>query len=465
MSRIASISDLAEAPVGRHHEREQLEGRGVLEVGRGVHGDTAIEIEQAVVHRWHVSHPAPSGRIPVVASSDRGQRARLRRRNVELVEEEVLGDDLLRVMWVTPTRGSTSCGLPAASRADESCSVWAATTLSSASPWMSRSGPGELRGQREQRVGVVHVGSLVRVAEVALGVARVVEAPLGDRRPGDRGVEHVGTAHHGECGEVAAEAPAADRDAVEVELGVAFGSGVERCRPGRRGHPRRGRGAPLARGGPAPGVPRPSATTTAKPWSANHCDAQKALCERTTRCAWGPPYGIEQDRQHRAVVIVGEEHGRGRGGRRVGGEPDVGAYQGPFGTGVERAPVRGAATGHPARRWCRTRNTIVSPPTAAVWTPSPSVSASNPPSGVQRYTWDWDASSSGFPVTTTRSAEASTTLRTWTSAGDTTSFPISRRRAPSRSAHMTGVSGATSDPVPGTSSTHARRDRRTPSAS
>ena len=44
------------------------------------------------------------------------------------------------VMWVTPTSGSTSWGRPWASRADDSCSVWAATTLSSASPWISSSG-------------------------------------------------------------------------------------------------------------------------------------------------------------------------------------------------------------------------------------------------------------------------------------------------------------------------------------
>ena len=43
-------------------------------------------------------------------------------------------------MWVTPTSGSTSCGLPAANSADDICRVCAATTLSSASPCTSRSG-------------------------------------------------------------------------------------------------------------------------------------------------------------------------------------------------------------------------------------------------------------------------------------------------------------------------------------
>ena len=43
-------------------------------------------------------------------------------------------------MWVTPDSGRTLCGLPAASRAEDSRSVWATATLSSARPWMSSSG-------------------------------------------------------------------------------------------------------------------------------------------------------------------------------------------------------------------------------------------------------------------------------------------------------------------------------------
>ena len=43
---------------------------------------------------------------------------------------------------------------------------------------------------------------------------------------------------------------------------------------------------------PSPGVPRPSATTTAKPWSANHCEVQCAPREFSTIWACGPPYGF-----------------------------------------------------------------------------------------------------------------------------------------------------------------------------
>lgn len=38
-------------------------------------------------------------------------------------------------MCVTPLSGSTSCGRPADSSAEESRSAWATTTLSSAIPW------------------------------------------------------------------------------------------------------------------------------------------------------------------------------------------------------------------------------------------------------------------------------------------------------------------------------------------
>ncbi len=59
------------------------------------------------------------------------------------------------VMWVTPDSGSTVCGRPAASSAEDSRRVCATTTLSSASPWMSSSGrssSGRLVEQRRRRV-------------------------------------------------------------------------------------------------------------------------------------------------------------------------------------------------------------------------------------------------------------------------------------------------------------------------
>ena len=216
-------------------------------------------------------------------------------------------------MCVTPTSGSTSCGRPAASSAAESCSVWAATTLSSARPWMRSSGRVSSGGERQERVRVVHLGLHVRVAEVALGVVRVVEPPFGDRRAGDGGVEHVGPSQHGERREVPAEAPATDRDPVEVELGVAFGGGVERVRSGRRARRWRGRRAPIARSASrGPGVPRPSATSTAKPWSANHCDVRERVVVAHARV------GRAARRTGRAAPAAATRRGRGGAARRRG---------------------------------------------------------------------------------------------------------------------------------------------------
>ncbi len=43
-------------------------------------------------------------------------------------------------MCVTPDKGRTSCGRPAASNAEDSRSECATTTLSSASPWITING-------------------------------------------------------------------------------------------------------------------------------------------------------------------------------------------------------------------------------------------------------------------------------------------------------------------------------------
>ena len=122
------------------------------------------------------------------------------------------------VMWDTPESGSTLWGRPASSSARDSCKVWAATTLSSASPWISSSGRRRPFAGAQHAAAVVHLGLRVRVAEVALGVVRVIEAPLGHRCARDRGMEHVGPPEHGERGEVATERPTADRDAFEIHL-------------------------------------------------------------------------------------------------------------------------------------------------------------------------------------------------------------------------------------------------------
>ena len=198
------------------------------------------------------------------------------------------------VMWVTPDSGSTVCGRPAASRAEDRRRVCATTTLSSASPWMISSGRGRAAGacRRAASCGV-GLGLLVGVAEVALGVGGVVEPPVGDRRAGDRRVEDVGPAQHRERREVAAEGPAADRrPGARSSVGVRLGGRLQRVDLVVERRPSRGRAATArSQRGPRPGVPRPSATTTAKPWSASHCDSRYASCAASTRWPCGPPYG------------------------------------------------------------------------------------------------------------------------------------------------------------------------------
>ncbi len=63
----------------------------------------------------------------------------------------------------------------------------------------------------------VRLRVLLRVAEIALRVMRVVEPPVRHRRPGDPRAEDVGAAQHRETRQPAAEGPAADRHPGQVQ--------------------------------------------------------------------------------------------------------------------------------------------------------------------------------------------------------------------------------------------------------
>ena len=76
----------------------------------------------------------------------------------------------------------------------------------------------EARGEWQQRRAVVVVRLLLRQSEVALGVAGVVQTPLGDRCASHGRVEDVGTTQHGESSEVSAEGPATDSHATGVDI-------------------------------------------------------------------------------------------------------------------------------------------------------------------------------------------------------------------------------------------------------
>ena len=42
---------VTEVGVGEHHQRQQLQRRHVLAVGGGVHGDTVVQLVEALLHR------------------------------------------------------------------------------------------------------------------------------------------------------------------------------------------------------------------------------------------------------------------------------------------------------------------------------------------------------------------------------------------------------------------------------
>ena len=114
-----------------------------------------------------------------------------------------------------------------------------------------------------------------RVAEVALGVVRVVQPPLGDGAPAMAAWNTSGRRSTASAARKPPKLQPRMRDAVEVERRVARRRARAARRPGRRARRSRGRGArPAPTRCPRPGVPRPSTTTTAKPWSANHCDVR-----------------------------------------------------------------------------------------------------------------------------------------------------------------------------------------------
>ena len=91
-------------------------------------------------------------------------------------------------------------------------SVCAATTLSSAIPWISSSGRVRLAASVMVEQRLVSFRVLLRQAEEPLPPVRVVQPLIVRGGPGDGGVEHVGPADHGDGRERPAVGPAADPD-------------------------------------------------------------------------------------------------------------------------------------------------------------------------------------------------------------------------------------------------------------
>ena len=296
------------------------------------------------------------------------------------------------VMWVTPDSGSTECGYPAASRADDSRSEWATNTLSSASPWMISSGrtrvahrPFRIVDDGAHRVG----GGIARgVTQVALGVVRVVEPPVGDRRARDPGVEHVRAAQHGERGQVAAERPAAHGDAARCPGRRTLRPPPAAPSPGPRGRPWRSR---RRSPGPRPGRGRRSPAV-------RHDDREPLL---------GEPLGGEEDAGglHHPLLAgpaVGvHEHRQPacRAGARTGRARRCGCRPGPpRGTAARVRQVRAAAASDAIRcgravpgavladrdrqvvaGQVRRASTVVPPAAVAVCTPGSVATSVSPP--------------------------------------------------------------------------------------
>ena len=129
---------------------------------------------------------------------------------------------------------------------------------------------------------------------------------------------------------------------------------------------------------PRPGVPRPSTTTTAKPWSANHCDGQVA------RCARRPRAGRAGRRRDRAAPAAASRRGRGGAATAVARrrsptceDLDVRRHQRPFGqraddellrvVGSALGPNGGGRAGLGRASPIGTRSSA--PPTTTAWTP------------------------------------------------------------------------------------------------
>ena len=168
----------------------------------------------------------------------------------------------------------------------------------------------ELARQWQQRGSGISGGINGGITQVALGVVGVVEAPFDDRRAGDGGVKDVGSTQHRKGGNVAAEAPPANGNAGEIEWIVGGGS-LQRsdlilehdgCEIAMH------RPLPLAAapGSAAPIGDHDRETLIGKPLRGQVA----ALCvQHALRVRTG--VRIQQYRQGRAVVPVGQQHCRG----------------------------------------------------------------------------------------------------------------------------------------------------------
>jgi len=85
----------------------------------------------------------------------------------------------------------------------------------------------EVRRIAQQAAALVVFRMFVGVTDIALGVMRVVQAPVCDGGASDRRVNSVGSAHDRKRSEIPAERPAANAHTGQIELGAIFGQGMQ----------------------------------------------------------------------------------------------------------------------------------------------------------------------------------------------------------------------------------------------
>ena len=171
MSRISSISSSDDVPVGDHHQQQQLDHGLVLAVGGGVHRHVAVQVAQLLVHRWRNLSGRPASRGTP--------------QEVELVEQQVLGDDLLRGHVRDADQGQHLVRLAGGEQRRRQLQRVGGDDVVVGEAVDQQQRPGQRRRPAAAATSGVRRGRRRRVAEVALGVVRVVQPPLGDRRAGD----------------------------------------------------------------------------------------------------------------------------------------------------------------------------------------------------------------------------------------------------------------------------------------
>ena len=143
--------------------------------------------------------------------------------------------------------------------------------------------------------------------------------------------------------------------------------------------------------GPRPFTPRPSTTSTANPWSANHCDMRCAPAAFSTRAPCGPPYGSISTGSGPSGSRPPGRNSAARSSRspsvRKRGRGSIALVSETSSIVPTDSPERHTvATDFTPCGVAETR-TSVPPPSAPECSPGSSDSRTGPPSGVQRHRW------------------------------------------------------------------------------